>query len=403
MAYGFHVHPKEYTADVRGFSFVIERDGDLYKAYKSGKGLTFEDDDASEVIQSAVDNAGYGKVLLRQATYLITTPIVLRDGTYLEGESGYVVLKAGTSLDRLIDARDVGSIYLRNLKLDGDDKTTVGIDMNQSSSAWKGQLIENVTILRCSDGIYEDNCDGVFIRNSRIHCGRSIYSPLATGLTKIEGGALQGTTAALDVCGGATNREATFILIGVEITCVKPRGAAHIFLDSCFCEGTTAVYGLSPNNRVFIMNCKFWKSGSYPNINGGDFGYLYIRNTLLECDTGTYNVRCSSGIIDYDGLHILGGGGIDPANFKFLKNSGVATFSGDGSATDFEIGAHGLATTDPEKIVVKVTPVSDDAIAASPCVGYVDPADNTKIRVKFASAPASGTDNVKIKWYAWVE
>ena len=84
------------------------------------------------------------------------------------------------------------------------------------------------------------------------------------------------------------------------------------------------------------------------------------------------------------------------------ENIGVAIFSGDGSTTDFEIGAHGLAVTDPEKIVVKVTPISSDAIAASPCVGYVDPADNTKIRVKFASAPASGTDNVKVKWLAEV-
>ena len=84
------------------------------------------------------------------------------------------------------------------------------------------------------------------------------------------------------------------------------------------------------------------------------------------------------------------------------ENSGVATFSGDGTTTDFEIGAHGLVTTDPSKIAVKITPVSSDAIAASPCVGYVDPSDNTKIRVKFSSAPASGSENVKIVWYAEV-
>jgi len=84
------------------------------------------------------------------------------------------------------------------------------------------------------------------------------------------------------------------------------------------------------------------------------------------------------------------------------ENSGTATFDGDGTTTDFSIGAHGLAITDPSKIVVKVTPISSDAIAASPCVGYVDPADNTKIRVKFASAPASGTGNVKIVWEAQV-
>jgi len=49
-----------------------------------------------------------------------------------------------------------------------------------------------------------------------------------------------------------------------------------------------------------------------------------------------------------------------------------------------------------------VSPVSQDAINASPCVGYVDPADNTKIRVKFASAPVSGADNVQIVWHAEV-
>ena len=84
------------------------------------------------------------------------------------------------------------------------------------------------------------------------------------------------------------------------------------------------------------------------------------------------------------------------------ENSGNATFSGDGSTTDFEIGAHSLAITDPSKIVVKVSPVSQDAIDASPCIGYVDPSDNTKIRVKFDSPPASGSDNIKITWEAVV-
>jgi|GEM_PF-3642220 len=84
------------------------------------------------------------------------------------------------------------------------------------------------------------------------------------------------------------------------------------------------------------------------------------------------------------------------------ENNGTAIFSGDGTTTDFSLGAHGLAVTDPNKIIVKVTPISTDAIAASPCTGYVDPADNTKIRVKFASPPASGTDNVKIIWEAEV-
>jgi len=110
------------------------------------------------------------------------------------------------------------------------------------------------------------------------------------------------------------------------------------------------------------------------------------------------NIDHVSGFInDVRGCYIKG----SKAEFKTEK-SGTATFSGDGSTTDFEIGAHDLFTTDPSKIAVKVTPISSDAIAASPCVGYVDPADNTKIRVKFSSAPASGSGNVKIVWYAEV-
>ena len=100
---------------------------------------------------------------------------------------------------------------------------------------------------------------------------------------------------------------------------------------------------------------------------------------------------------------ISGANTIVERNFGHItENSGTATFSGDGSTTDFEIGAHGLVTNEASKIVVKVSPISSDAINASPCVGYVDPADNTKIRVKFSSAPASGSENVKIVWHAEV-
>ena len=86
------------------------------------------------------------------------------------------------------------------------------------------------------------------------------------------------------------------------------------------------------------------------------------------------------------------------------ENSGVATLSGDGSTTDFLIGEHGLSPTidDPSKVVVKCTPASADAIAASPLVCYLSDENSDgnyeSIRVKFSSAPPSGTDNVKVAW-----
>jgi len=86
------------------------------------------------------------------------------------------------------------------------------------------------------------------------------------------------------------------------------------------------------------------------------------------------------------------------------ENSGVATLSGDGSTTDFLIGSHGLSPSidDPSKVVVKCTPASPDAIAASPLTCYLSDEEPDgvyeSIRVKFSSAPASGTDNVKVVW-----
>jgi len=86
------------------------------------------------------------------------------------------------------------------------------------------------------------------------------------------------------------------------------------------------------------------------------------------------------------------------------ENSGVAVLSGDGSATEFVLGEHGLdvEVTDPTKVIVKCTPASPDAIAASPVVCYLSDEDADgvyeSIRAKFANAPASGTDNVKVVW-----
>jgi len=88
------------------------------------------------------------------------------------------------------------------------------------------------------------------------------------------------------------------------------------------------------------------------------------------------------------------------------ENSGTATFSGDGVVTDFLIGSHGLAEnpTERSRIHVGITPVSGDAVAASPCVGYVSDEDADgeyeSIRVKFSTAPALGTDNVGVRWSA---
>lgn len=73
-------------------------------------------------------------------------------------------------------------------------------------------------------------------------------------------------------------------------------------------------------------------------------------------------------------------------------NDGDATFSGDASATAFDI-AHGLSSAPSN---YQVTPTSSEAGKEH----YVSAVDGTNITVTFASAPASGTDNVTFNWRA---
>lgn len=88
------------------------------------------------------------------------------------------------------------------------------------------------------------------------------------------------------------------------------------------------------------------------------------------------------------------------------ENAGTATLSGDGTTTDFLVGPHNIvpAPTDPSSIAVYCTPASPDAINASPVTCYLSDEDGDgtyeSIRAKFQTAPASGTDNVKLSWYA---
>jgi len=87
-------------------------------------------------------------------------------------------------------------------------------------------------------------------------------------------------------------------------------------------------------------------------------------------------------------------------------NSGTATFSGDGTTKVFNVSYHGLAVnpTDRTRIKACATPQSTDAENASPISAY--PVDLNSdgayegLKIVFASAPVSGTDNVKLTWYA---
>jgi hypothetical protein len=78
--------------------------------------------------------------------------------------------------------------------------------------------------------------------------------------------------------------------------------------------------------------------------------------------------------------------------YKYAKrNSGKATFSGDGTTTQFKI-PHNLIST-PSRILV--TPASENAARQ-----FHVTADSTYIYVNYSTAPPSGTNNIVLYWYA---
>lgn len=86
----------------------------------------------------------------------------------------------------------------------------------------------------------------------------------------------------------------------------------------------------------------------------------------------------------------------------------TAVFSGDGSQDTFTV-SHGLSYPTQnvlaDDLIIDTVPSSQDAIDASPIVASaVDTGgvtgDHDSIRMRFASPPASGTDNVAVRWSA---
>ena len=155
----------------------------------------------------------------------------------------------------------------------------------------------------------------------------------------------------------------------------------------------------SGKNEVIITD-NIVKNISYLSVLGMYYSMnarSIIRNNVFENIYPQIGFNVASGVsanlyIDADPEII-----INPATgvaiYRFRRNSGTATFNGDGTTTQFKI-AHGLAST-PSKVLV--TPASSNATGSF----YVT-ADATYIYVNYTTAPPSGTNNVVLNWYAEV-
>jgi len=165
------------------------------------------------------------------------------------------------------------------------------------------------------------------------------------------------------------------IIEGVTFTCCEGKSAiecgSHVYQDNLIVrnckfknlnsEGTIpTMYAIYTNGpTVLVEDCIFEQTSNYVLTN--DISKLRLKG----CKFGEFR----------------------------SENSGTATFSGDGTTTQFSI-AHGLVST-PTKVLV--TPMTADAAA-----DFYVTADDTNIYINYLTAPAAGTDNLKFSWYAEV-
>jgi len=377
-----------------------------------------ETSDAATAIQYAIDELGDegGLIFLKKGEYEIKSTINLKSNIAIVGEQGQAYHFAGvTRLKCSAPAFSIGettykeAIRISNLALISDPVSQdYAIRIIYSDGPCNQLIFENLLILYFKKGIWFKNNGGM--SNAVIRDAWMV---------------------------GQSNGDPSIHFQGSGGVTVLNCHLDHVL----FSDGDTGIEARDSNDRITFVNVQLIShvstvgmkvEGSYTkyvtliggNIEGYSTAGILVDSAYLQqliiCNTSFYQganplIRLASSTADGN-LRI----GWDGITKKFLRariaqaetfnltkssllNKGRAVLSGDGVTTEFTLGAHGivgLAGLEERRVKVIVVPESLDAIAASPCVGYVDPAAKANIKVKFASAPAAGTGNVIVRWFA---
>lgn len=218
----------------------------------------------------------------------------------------------------------------------------------------------------------------------------------------------------------------------ILVTGTSPTGAQNdqlhgkikkLIIDNCYMgafDGANTIATLEDHDfdYVEISNIKTppkWPSSSSPvklkaRLHPVTVGYMKIIGnsspqtspegyivTLSDTDPLGQNISVvmDSPLSGGQNLARLTGTGAGTKTIKFLNNWGRATFSGDGSNLAFAIPHSLVSSPNTNNIRVSTGSAAD--------IGNIHvTADSTNITVTFASgqAPASGTNNIVLDWYA---
>jgi len=228
-------------------------------------------------------------------------------------------------------------------------------------------------------GCYVENAGSIGIAND--DCGGDIVIAKCTVVKSGSDGINVITTARVIGCVCAYNGRHGIRVIG---------DGSIVIGNKCYNNNQVQTsnhgIGLEGCSGVIVKANRCWDDQDTKTQSYGISEYLGADYNIIICN----DVRGN----DAGGIHPSGANTIIKYNLGYLtENSGTVTFSGDGSTTQFKI-AHGLVST-PSKVLV--TPMSEDASG-----DFYVTADDTYIYINYKTAPPSGTDNVKLSFYAEV-
>jgi hypothetical protein len=426
---GFPRHP---------YSFLIEKLDDLIIAQDHTGAVRFSGYDASTVIQSAINAlTSGGKIFIKAATYSVRSTIFLGFGDpdfgvvhVLEGEGPNTILKMAEGVAQpILQSKTFGvakvNFYqqVRNIALDGNNVATRGINW----CCWRGK-IENVRIQNVAgDAIYicgnaadawagENEISSCHINNNS---GAAIHVYSYADDEWIHDNTLTYNNDGIIYRQGCPLISFNHIYrntrYGIFITpCSYGAIIGNHLERNMQGELRLSASGTSHIQYLNVLGNEFY-GHDYPTPNAypvvylrGETGYAQninlIGNLIVGDGSPNYGLLTHANsrncIIEANqfvgtfGTAVLLEQGTNKIrrNIGFVtENSGTATFSGNGTQTQFTI-AHGLAGT-PKSYRVEAG--SADAKGDK----YVT-ADATNLTVTFATAPPSGTNNVVLVWQA---
>ena len=349
------------------YSAIVYKDGSSVYA-EDANGTTIAEgeagvDDAS-VIQSAINNGG--KVFITVGAYF-ADDIAINNPVIIEGAGGGTRIRGGSDKHVFIigqngsysQANPLAKVVIRDMEIGGSSSQ---YGKGAIDAAYTDHLqIENLYIPYISGSAIDlhEWWEFTQIRNVRVYGSGSSFK----GISAVYGLFLYVN----NFQAGAAKGQGTGIYVH-NINDLKFEQIGLAFLSSCIHCLTTKLN----IDSIWIENADY---GFY--VSWGYGGIVRGLHNAGNVDTLEYYENT-----DYR---------IEYVPIYKTKNTSTATFSANGSATQFSI-AHGLVATPSN---VQVTPRSADAAG-----DFYVTANGSNIQVNYSNPPPSGTDNVVLGWEA---